>query len=230
MAAEVLADGAAVSQSQAAELAAAVTVEDQLEPRIRLPADLLRCLTACVEIALLTILGLIARATATAVQEDVVLASKTLAKPLISPLHSIAFVLLLVLPVALAGRLVVISQFRRLAEAAVIGLIAGGVAAAVDIVLRLSSLSLLYHALAPQGSPAGVAVLDPYLTGLAAYLTVIGLSGRPRWRTWFWLAIGFYCVTTLALAATVTLLSLLITLLLGAAIGSGLRYLIGTNS
>src|SRR5271165_6010215 len=109
-----LADGAAVSESSSAGLAAAVTVEDQLEPRIRLPADLLRCLTACIEIGLLTILGLIARPTATAVEQEIVLASNTLAKPLISPLHHIAFAALLVLPVALAVRLIVISQFRRL--------------------------------------------------------------------------------------------------------------------
>ena len=65
-----LADGAAVSASAAASLAATVRVEDQLEPRIRLPADLLRCLTACIEIALLTILALIARPTTSAVQEE----------------------------------------------------------------------------------------------------------------------------------------------------------------
>jgi uncharacterized membrane protein YbhN (UPF0104 family)/tRNA A-37 threonylcarbamoyl transferase component Bud32 len=57
------------------------------------------------------------------------------------------------------------------------------------------------------------------------------MSGRPRWRTWFWLAIGFYCLTSLVLdRETTTVLSLLITLLLGAAVGSGLRYVIGTNS
>ena len=58
-----LANGVAVSESAAAGLAAAVRVEDQLEPRIRLPADMLRCLTECIEIALMTILGLIARPT-----------------------------------------------------------------------------------------------------------------------------------------------------------------------
>ncbi len=223
-------DAVAASEASAAGLAAAVTVEDHLEPRIRLPADLLRCLTACVEIALLTILGLIAKRTTNAVEFEVVQASKGLVKALISPLHTIAFIALLVLPVALAVRLLIISQFRRLAEAIVIGLIAGGVAAALDVILRLDSLARLYQALARQGAAPGADSLDWYLAGLAAFLTVIGLSGRPRWRTWFWLTIGFYCVTTLALPATATLLSLLVTLLLGAAIGSGLRYLIGTNT
>jgi uncharacterized membrane protein YbhN (UPF0104 family)/tRNA A-37 threonylcarbamoyl transferase component Bud32 len=210
---------------------ATVTVEDHLEPRIRLPTDLLRCLSACIEIAILTILGLIAKsAVANAVELDLVSASQRLAKPLISPLHSIAFVALLVLPVALAVRLIVINQWRRLAEALIIGLIAAGVAAVLSVILRLGSLAPLYHALTRQGAPAGTASLDPYLSGLAAYLTVIGLSGLPRWRTWFWLTIGFYCLTTLALPSTATLLSLLIALLLGAAIGSGLRYMIGTNT
>jgi glycosyltransferase 2 family protein len=214
-----------------ASLAAAVVIEDQLEPRIRLPADLLRCVSACIEIALLAIVGLIASATAKGVETDLVLASERLARGLVGPLHSLAFVALLGLPVALAVRLALIGQLRRLGEAAFIGLIAWGVATALDVILRLHSLASLYHALARHDAAAGAASLDPYLTGLAAYLTVIGMSGRPRWRTWFWLAIGFYCLTSLALPRdTATLLSLLITLLIGAAIGSGLRYAIGTNS
>ena len=87
----------------------------------------------------------------------------------------------------------------------------------------------LYDALTRSGAPHGTAVLDPYLTGLAAYLTVIGMAGRQRWRTWFWLAIGFYCLTSLALEHQ-TVLSLLITLLIGSAVGTGLRYVIGTNT
>ena len=222
-------DSAAVSQALGAELAATVTVVDQQEPRIRLPADLLRCVTASIEIVLLVLLALVAAKTTTAVQLDVIAASKGLVRGLILPLHRIAFVAVVVLPIALAVRLVVIDQLRRLAEAVVIGLIAGGVAAAVNGFLQLSSLAHLYHALARTGAPAGAAALDPYLAGLAAYLTVIGLSGQPRWRTWFWLAIGFYCVTSLVQNAS-TLLSLLIALLMGAAVGSGLRYVIGTNS
>jgi glycosyltransferase 2 family protein len=224
------ANQSSISEAPGAGLAATVTVEDQLEPRIRLPADLLRCVTACIEIVLLAILGQVGPRTASAVQFDVVHASERLVKGLIAPLHSIAFVALIVLPIALAVSLVVIDQVRRLSEAVVVGLIAGGVAAAVNGILQLSSFASLYHALARSGGPAGAAALDPYLTGLAAYLTVIGLSGRPRWRTWFWLAIGFYCVTSLVQLNASTLLSLLIALLMGAAVGSGLRYLIGTNS
>ena len=71
--------------------------------------------------------------------------------------------------------------------------------------------------------------LDWYLSGLTAYVTVIGLSGRPRWRTIFWLAIAFYGVASLAVHQT-TVFSLVITLLLGRACGAGLRYAFGAIS
>jgi uncharacterized membrane protein YbhN (UPF0104 family)/tRNA A-37 threonylcarbamoyl transferase component Bud32 len=205
-------------------------VEDQLEPRIRMPADLLRFLTAVIEIALLLGLGLLANATASGVELDVVTASKHLAGGLVNPLYTLAFIALIVLPVALAIRLVMISQLRRLGEATAIGLIAGGATVVIDVILRLSSLRHVYDSLARTSAP-GAMILDPYLTGLAAYLTVIGMSGRQRWRVWFWLAIGFYCLTSLVRPHdTATVLSLLITLLLGSAVGSGLRYVIGTTS
>lgn len=203
-------------------------MDDQLEPRIRIPTDLLRCFTSILEVALLIGLALLATNAATGLEVDV---SKHLPRDLVAPLHTVAFIALLVLPLALAIRQVVIGQVRQFVSAVVIGLLAAGVATGCAELLRLSSLDDLYRALVRSGSPAGVTALDPYLAALAAYLTVIGLSGRPRWRTWFWLAISFYCLTSVALAHdTSTVLSLLITLALGAAVGSGLRYVIGTTS
>jgi len=216
--------------ADSASLAATVLVEDELEPRIRRPSDLLRCLTACIEIILLVGIGLLGKAAATGVETDVVRASERVARNFISPLHTLAFVALVAIPVALAVRLIVISQFRRLGEAVAIGLVAAGATAACNVILSLAELTDLYKALARVGSPAGATLLDPYLAGLVAYLTVIGLTGRPRWRTWFALAIVFYCVTSLAQPGITSVLSLLVTLLIGSAVGSGLRYLIGTTS
>ncbi len=221
---------AALGSADSASVAAAVVVKDELEPRIRLPSDLLRCLTASIEIALLIGIALVGKQAAAGVETDVVNASLRLAKHLITPLHSLAFVALLVLPVALAVRLIVIHQLRKLAEAVVIGLVAAGMTIACNAILSLAALADLYGALLRPHSPIGATSLDPYLAGLAAYLTVIGMTGRPRWKTWFWLAISFYCLTSLASPGNSTVLSLLITLLIGAAAGSGLRYLIGTNT
>jgi glycosyltransferase 2 family protein len=207
-----------------AELAAALVVEDEPESRIRLPTDLLRCVTAGIEIALLVGIALLGKATVIGVEQDIVAASNHLGSALIGTLHSLAFASLFVLPVVLAIRLVISRELRRLAEGVIVGLIAVGITAACNAILSLAELADLYHALAHAGS-----ALDQNLAGLAAYLTLIGLSGNPRWRTWFGLAITFYFVTSLV-EKHATILSLLITLLIGSAVGSGLRYLIGTNT
>jgi uncharacterized membrane protein YbhN (UPF0104 family)/tRNA A-37 threonylcarbamoyl transferase component Bud32 len=214
-----------------AALAAAVEVEDDLAERVRLPADILRCVTACVEIGLLVALALVAKQTANGVEFDLVYASKKVATGLTTPLYFLASVALLVLPVVLAIRQVFRHQVRRLIEAALIGLAAAGVTLAFDALLQLPALHSLAHALIRQGGHGVGSPLDAYLAGLVAYITVVGLSGRPRWRIAFWLAIGFYCLASVASASgSTTVLTLLISLLVGQAVGSGLRYVVGTKS
>jgi glycosyltransferase 2 family protein len=214
-----------------ASLAEAVQVEDHLEPRVRLPADMLRCVTACVEIALLVGLALVATATASGVEKDLGEVSRKLATGLAGVLYFVAFIALLVLPIALAAWLIVRGQLRRLIEAAAIGLAGAGVALAFDALLGLHALGRLSDALAREGGHGAGSPLDAYLAGLVAYVTVVGLAGSTRWRTAIWLAIGFYCLTSVASSANATtVLTLLITLLLGQAVGSGLRFAVGTKS
>ncbi len=67
------------------------------------------------------------------------------------------------------------------------------------------------------------AALDGYLAGLMAYVTFIGLRGHANWRPAFLTGLGLYGLATLA-DGSATVLSLLITVLIGSAIGSGLRY------
>jgi glycosyltransferase 2 family protein len=214
-----------------ATLSAAVRVEDRLEPRVRLPSDILRCLTACIEIAFLVGLALLAKATASGVEVDLVYASRKLATGVITPLLTLASLALFVLPVLLAIMLIFRGQLRRLVEAACIGLAAAGVALGFDALLHLHALLGLSHALAKQSGQGAGSPLDAYLAGLVAYVTVLGLSGRPRWRTAFVLAVGFYCLASVASSdGATTILTLLITLLIGQAVGSGLRYAVGTVS
>jgi uncharacterized membrane protein YbhN (UPF0104 family)/tRNA A-37 threonylcarbamoyl transferase component Bud32 len=193
------------------------------------PADILRCVTACIEIGLLVGLALLAKATAAGAEVDLVYASKKLATGLTHPLFFLASLALLILPVVLAVRLIYRDQLRRLTEAALIGLAAGGVTIACDALLRLPALAALSRALIKQGAHGVGSPLDPYLAGLVAYITVVGLSGRPRWRVAFWLAIGFYCLASVASSnGTTSVLTLLIALLIGQAVGAGLRYAVGT--
>jgi glycosyltransferase 2 family protein len=184
---------------------------------------------ALAEIVLLAALGVLARATANGAEFDIVQASKHL-KAVLPILGLAAHAALLLLPIALAVRSLIRRQPRRLAEALGAGAITVGLVLAANLLLRVSAAAGLYSVLTPVHTPGDrVPALDWYLSGLTAYVTVIGLAGRPRWRTVFWLAVAFYGLASLAGTQT-TVFSLLITVLVGIACGSGLRYLLGSMS
>jgi glycosyltransferase 2 family protein len=203
-----------------------VTVEDHLERRIRKPVDLLRCIVSCIEVTALALAGVAASATTTGVETDIVGASNRLPHSLLKAAPPLALLALALLPVALAVSLLVHRQPRRLAEAAVTGILAIAVTVAADAVLRHSAFAVLYDALVV---PHHKTALDGYLAGLAAYTTMIGLTGRPRWRNALWLIVGSYALVQLTALRT-TVLSLLIALSAGRAIGLGIRYAAGSMS
>jgi glycosyltransferase 2 family protein len=219
------AEGAARTKGAAAGTAQQhqpLLVEDQLKPLVRMPADLLRCVIACVEIALLAALGLVG------VKVDVVGAADR-AQPVLGLLSVVAFVALVVLPLAIAVQMLINRQLRRLGEAVVAGCITIAGVTVADVVLGLPFSADLYNALVRSPHTGHPAALDAPLAAVVGYITVVGLSGRSRWRTAFWLAIGFDAVVILA-HTPVTLFALLITLLAGSAIGSGFRYAVGSVS
>jgi glycosyltransferase 2 family protein len=228
------ATGVVQAQAQAASAHAAtatqdaVVIEDRLEARVRIPTDLLRCVIAVIEIVLLAGLGVLARLTASGAEADIVLASKHLPRALLSLLGFAAHAALFILPVALAVRMLYSRQPRRLAEAAGAGGLTVCVVIAANLLLVHPVAGSLYDVLSPTHSAARrIGPLDAYLSGVTAYVTVVGLSGRPRSRTVFWLAIAFFAAASLADAQT-TVFSVLIALLLGIACGSGLRYALGS--
>jgi uncharacterized protein (TIRG00374 family) len=207
-----------------------VLVEDHLEPTVRIPGDLLRCVIAAVEIALLIGLALLASQTATGVDVDVVNAGHKLPGALLHLIGLLGSLALWVLPAAIAIRFALLKQFRKLAEAVLTGGVAIGVVASANLVLSLPALSHLHAVLHTTATGASHgATLDGPLAGLVAYVTVIGLRGHAHWRPAFLTAIAFYGLTILV-DHHVTVISLLITILTGSAIGSGLRYALGTNT
>jgi uncharacterized membrane protein YbhN (UPF0104 family) len=207
-----------------------VHVQDHLEPIVRIPADLLRCVIAAVEIALLIGIALLATQTATGVDVDVVSAGHKLPGALLHLIGWLGSLALWVLPAAVAIRFALLKQFRKLVEAVLTGGVVVGIIALANLVLGLPALSGLYVALhtTVAGASHG-ATLDAPLAGLVAYVTVLGLRGHAHWRPTFLTAIVFYGLTTLV-DHRITVISLLITVLAGSAIGSGLRYALGTNT
>jgi uncharacterized membrane protein YbhN (UPF0104 family) len=207
---------------------AAIQVSDQMQRRIRKPVDALRCVVSCFWIVVLAVAAVAASATTDGVETDLVGLSKRLPQALSIIAPPVSLFALLILPVGLAVSQLVRRQVRRVIEAVAIGVLAWAVAEVVNALLPRASR--LYYAII-MSHPGGprVGALDPYLAGLIAYVTMIGLTGRPGWRNAFGLAIGVYAIVQLAEAKT-TVLSFLITLLAGRAIGLAVRYGAGTTS
>ena len=158
----------------------AIHVDDHLERRIRKPVDALRCINACAWIFLLAVAAVAASATTTGAETDIVGASHRLPQALLRVAPPIALFALLILPVALGGSLLVRRQVRRVAEAVATGLLAGIVAAVANSLLTRPAAAQLYDAIIMARPGAShVNALDPYLAALVAYVTMIGLAGRP---------------------------------------------------
>jgi uncharacterized membrane protein YbhN (UPF0104 family) len=208
----------------------AIEVTDQLERRIRKPVDLLRCTLSCIEIVALALAGIAASATTTGVETDIVGASRRLPHALLDVAPKVALIGLFIVPVALGLQLLLRRQLRRVAEAVATGVLAAAVASVADDLLRNDAASRLYDAIImSRPGVSHVAALDPYLVGLVAYLTMISLVGRQSWRNALWVVVGVYSVVHVA-ALNTTVLSLLITLAAGRAIGLAVRYVAGSAS
>jgi uncharacterized protein (TIRG00374 family) len=213
---------------------AEIEVEDRLERRIRKPVDLLRCTLSCIEIVALALAGVAASATTAAVQADIAGATRQVPASLLQVARPLALIALYILPAALAVQLLARRQFRRLAESVATGILAAGVTQIINVLLTREPASRLYDAITmarPGTSQVAshIPALDPALAGLVAYATMVGLVGRPAWRNALWVAVGVYSVVHVGVLHT-PLLTLLITVIAGRAIGLAVRYVAGSSS
>jgi uncharacterized protein (TIRG00374 family) len=211
-----------------------IQIEDRLERRIRKPVDLLRCTLSCIEIVALALAGLAASATTAAVQADITGATRQIPASLLDVARPLSYIALFILPAALAVQLLARRQFRRLAESVATGALAAAVTAIANELLSQEPASRLYDAItmARPGTShvAGhILALDPALAGLVAYATMVGLVGRPAWRNALWVAVGVYSVVRVGVLHT-PMLTLLITVIAGRAIGLAVRYVAGSTS
>jgi uncharacterized membrane protein YbhN (UPF0104 family) len=207
-----------------------IEVTDLLERRIRKPVDLLRCTLSCIEIVALALAGIAASATTVGAETDIVGASRRLPHALLTVAPKVALFALFILPIALAVQLLVKRQPRRLVEAVATGVLAGVVTAVVNVALQHGAATRLYDAIImSRPGVSNVAALDPYLAALVAYTTMISLVGRTSWRNTLWGAVALYAVVHVGVLHT-TVLTLLITVVAGRAIGLAIRYAAGSVS
>lgn len=223
-------DGAASGATPEAAAGPALVIEDRAERRVRKPADLLRLAAGGTGLALLAGLGLVAQDTVAGLEIDIARLWRHLPGGMASVLGITAGLALLILPVVLALRQLILRSPRRVAEALVTAGIAAGLMLAAGFALRLPAAVGLYDALTTS-RPGGslTAPLDAYLAAFAAYVTVVDVTGQPRWRAAVWLTAGIYSITSLV-AVRASALSLLISALAGWTIGVGVRYAAGLPS
>ena len=201
-------------------------VVDVVPSRIRRPLDGARLLGLLIALAVLAGLGSVARATSSGAESDLARLVRSIPHPLLTVLSAVGGLAALGVPLGFAVWQVVQGRSRLLLEAVVTGLLAILVAAALSALITHST-SALHDALVYRDVSHASAPLDEYLAALAAFFAVSRVGVETPWRTVFGLAVGLYVLSAFT-AAQASALSLVASLVLGAAVGMAVRYLAGS--
>ncbi|MEU4833137.1 lysylphosphatidylglycerol synthase transmembrane domain-containing protein [Streptosporangium sp. NPDC023615] len=200
-------------------------VEPLLPQRIRRPSDLLRFLATLLVLVAVILLALVAKKTLNGLEGDVT--DGTNRAPFL--LSGLAGVLsasaMLGVPVAFAIERVFHRDGLRVAE----GLFAAIAAMVLSYVLGEwivnagpEDLRLLL-----TGNREGVEPVDTLLTPIIAYVTAVRISRRPTWRAALWSAVALNAVALFAGFAA-TILGIVVSILVGLAIGYATLYGVGS--
>ncbi|HEY0168680.1 MAG TPA: lysylphosphatidylglycerol synthase transmembrane domain-containing protein [Jatrophihabitans sp.] len=195
--------------------------------RVRRPLDLVRLTVLLLAGLLLTGLGLIASDTGRGVNDDLVRLLANLPPVLTPALRTLAAFAALALTLAFMVREIVRSQTRRLIEALLTGMIAIAVVRVLDRLIEAFASQALQSALIRPGLGDPVRPLDTYLAALLAFVAVVGVAHDPRWRSLLISVTALYVVSVLT-STRASLLSLLLSMVVGATVGIAVRYLAGS--
>jgi uncharacterized protein (TIRG00374 family) len=196
--------------------------------RIRRPYDLLRFVLWVLVSAALLLLGDVAIGTTSGLESDISTAVTTLPDLLLPALVWASLILLLGLPLSVVADLVYRRRWRTLFDATVAAVIALVLLLAFNYWAQAHLAGTLLDALttyAANGvrSPTSF----PLVASLVAFVSVVGLAGRPRLLALSWLTLGGYSLL-LMVDGKATALALLFSICLGHAIGLGLRWVFGS--
>jgi len=204
-----------------------VEVVDAPRTRVRRPGDLVGFVVALAGIAVVLVLAVYAHGTTEGVTEDVQSAFARILRGLVQvPLGLLQAVVTLVLPWIVLVERVLHKAYRQVVEALAAGLL-GAVAAALAMTWIATSAP---ESLA-QGftiTTAGVTTvgMSPYACGFAAFLTAAGSRTQRRSVAWSWNLLWFTLLIAV-ITNDLTLPGALVTVLIGRAVGLGVRYASG---
>jgi len=201
-----------------------LVVEPLLPQRIRRPSDALRFLLTLLALAAVVLMALALQRTLNGLETDVQ-AGTGRAPALLSAVSGLlGGVAVLVVPVAFAVERVFHRDGMRVAQGLIAAILALLIAYTLDEWLVTAGPAELVQLL--TGS-RDVEPLNSVLTPAIAYATAVRMSRRPQWRALMWTALALD-VLALFTSTKVTALGVILTYLVGMAVGFGTLYGIGS--
>src|SRR3954447_3583026 len=207
--------------------AAGLDVVESRPARVHRPLDLIRLTARVAVLLLLTGLAVVAHDTSNGASTDLARLLGHVPDAFGTALRLVSAFLALVVPLAMSVREVVWGYRRRLIAAVLTGLLAIGIAEAIDRVVSAFPSSTLYAALTSVPGGATSEPLDTYLTALYAFAAVLGVGSAPRWRRLLTAVTAVYVVSAFT-STQASLESLVLSPVLGLVIGTAVRYLVGS--
>ncbi len=208
---------------------ASTEIIDVREGRIRRPVDLVR-LTVLLLLGLFLIaVAIIAREATRGANEDLARLLGDVPRVFIRAFSVLTSFGALAVPIAFMIREIVRGQTRRLLEALLTGLVAIGVIEILDRVVAAYPGSQLYESLTRVGAHGSVRPFDTYLAALLAFVAVTGVVTEPLWSGLLVAVTSLYVLSVFT-ATQASIMSLSLSLVIGAFVGIAVRYAAGRVS
>ncbi|MEV8631039.1 lysylphosphatidylglycerol synthase transmembrane domain-containing protein [Streptosporangium sp. NPDC051023] len=204
---------------------AMLVVEPLLPQRIRRPSDLLRFLATLLGLVAVVLLALVAQKTLNGLEGDVIDGTNRAPFLLSGLVGVLSGAAMLGVPTAYAIERVLHRDGLRVAEglfAAIAGMVLSFALGEWILTVGPEDLRLLL-----TGGRNGVEPLNTLLTSIIAYVTAVRISRRPTWRAALWSAVALNAIALFA-ATAATILGIVVSILVGLAVGYATLYGIGS--
>jgi uncharacterized membrane protein YbhN (UPF0104 family) len=195
--------------------------------RVRKPGDLVGLILAVVGIGVVLLLAVFAVGTLEGVTEDVQSAFARFLRQFIQvPLNLLQALVILAVPWIVLVERLTHRAFRQIMEALAAALIATALAyLAASALGGLAGPALTRGLSVPVGGVLTV-VIPPFMTAISAFLTTSGSRDQRRTVAWSW-NLYWIALTIALITVEISLPGALVTVLLGRAVGLGVRYAAG---
>jgi uncharacterized protein (TIRG00374 family) len=197
--------------------------------RLRRPRDIVGALLAILGALLIVVVAVTAQATAVAIDDDLATAQRSLPDFIWGTLSALAGLGLVLVPLVSAVALLVRRRGRQLLESIAALTLATTALTLIAALVRDYGSDTLYRAL--TGSLPGATSLayptNALLGGMVAFVATARLMSRPRWGIIITVIVGSAALVS-TVSGSSTLAAQGLSILVGAAIGLLVRYVLGT--